>query len=175
MNETESNAGTTRRHVMKAVAAAALGSSVLLRGADRYTGPVPPKKDIPYLLHADNLVETEVANASQTSGKNDVVFAVAGETSPARTPLAEPIFLFAADRLTPESLGLYQFDVTGGKRQITIGRKKGKGARVFHTSVRNLRRACFGSRLRNIWRTANIPYRPKARTSLFVLRCIKYE
>jgi hypothetical protein len=143
MNETESSTAITRRRVMKAAAAAALGSGVLLHGADKYTGPVPPKKDVPYLLHADNLVETEIANASQTSNKNDVVFAVAGETSPARTPLAEPIFLFAADRLTPESLGLYQFDVTGGKRQISIGRKKGKGARVFHTSVRNLAPGLF--------------------------------
>ena len=32
-----------------------------LAAADKYTGPVPPKPDIPYLLHASTLVETEVA------------------------------------------------------------------------------------------------------------------
>ena len=31
-----------------------------LSGADeKYTGPHPPKPDIPYLMHADNLVEPE--------------------------------------------------------------------------------------------------------------------
>lgn len=141
MNEQESKSRVTRRQVLAATAA--LSPAALLRAAEKYSGPVPPKKDVPYLLHADNLVETEVASASQTSGKNDVVFSVPGETSPARTPLAEPIFLFAADRLTPESLGLYRFDVSGGKRQISIGRKKGKGARVFHTSVKTLAPGLF--------------------------------
>ena len=141
MNEQESKRRVTRRQAL--VVAAALGPAVLLRAAEKYSGPMPPKKDVPYLLHADNLVETEVASASQTSGKNDVVFSVPGETSSARTPLAEPIFLFAADRLTPESLGLYRFDVSGGKRQISIGRKKGKGARVFHTSVKTLAPGLF--------------------------------
>jgi hypothetical protein len=142
MNERESNGRVTRRQAI-ALATAALSPAVLLKAAEKYTGPMPPKKDVPYLLHADNLVETEVANASQTSNKNDVVFSVPGETSPARTPLAEPIFLFAPDRFTPESLGLYRFDVSGGKRQISMGRKKGKGARVYHTSVRNLAPGLF--------------------------------
>jgi hypothetical protein len=142
MNEQESKGRITRRKAL-ALAAAALGPAVMLRADDKYTGPVPPKKDVPYLLHADNLVETEVANASQQSNKNDVVFSVPGETSPARTPLAEPIFLFAAERLRPESLGLYRFDVSGGKRQISIGRKKGKGARVYHTSVKTLAPGLF--------------------------------
>ena len=141
MNEQESRGRVTRRQAL--AVAAALSPVVLLRAAEKYMGPTPPKKDVPYLLHADNLVETEVASASQTSGKNDVVFSVPGETSSARTPLAEPIFLFAADRLTPESLGLYRFDVSGGKRQISIGRKKGKGARVFHTSVKTLAPGLF--------------------------------
>jgi hypothetical protein len=141
MNELGSKARMTRRQAM--VFAAVLSPAVFLEAAEKYAGPVPPKKDVPYLLHANNLVETEVANASQTSNKNDVVFSVPGETSPARTPLAEPIFLFAADRLTPESLGLYRFDVGGGKRQISIGRKKGKGARVYHTSVRTLAPGLF--------------------------------
>jgi hypothetical protein len=105
---------------------------------EKYSGPVPPKKDVPYLLLADNLVETEVVTASQTSKKDEVIFSVNGETSPARTPLAEPIFLLAADRLNPSSLGLYQFEVSGGRRQIKISQKRGKGVRTFHTSVRTL-------------------------------------
>jgi len=55
--------------------------------ADKYTGPVPPKPDIPYLLHASTLVETEVADARQEGKKNDT-FVIAAASSPARTPLA---------------------------------------------------------------------------------------
>jgi hypothetical protein len=53
--------------------------------ADKYTGPVPPKPDLPYLLHASSLVETEVANATQ--GKKSDQFTISGASSPARTPL----------------------------------------------------------------------------------------
>jgi hypothetical protein len=129
----------------QALAAAIAFSSVAFLKADdeKYAGPVPPKKDVPYLLHADNLVETEVVTASQTASKNEELFVVPGETSPARTPLAEPIFLMAAERLTPASMGLYKFDVSGGKRQIAIPKKKGKGPRVFHTSVRTLAPGLF--------------------------------
>jgi hypothetical protein len=132
----------TRRQVI--AAGLALGAAAFGEAQDeKYSGPVPPQKDVPYLLHADNLIATEVANASQSSSKGDQVFSVAGETSTARTPLAEPIFLLAADKLSPESLGLYQFEVSKGRRQISIGRKKGKGAKVFHTSVRTLAPGLF--------------------------------
>jgi hypothetical protein len=142
MTEHENKRGITRRHAT-AIACAAVPALLLHAAEDKYAGPVPPKKDVPYLVHADNLVETEMVTATQASNKNDVVFSVPGETSPARTPVAEPIFLLAAERLTPESLGLYRFDVSGGKRQISIGRKKGKGARVYHTSVRKLGAGLF--------------------------------
>jgi hypothetical protein len=132
----------TRRQVI--AAGLAFGAAALARAEDeRYNGPIPPKKDIPYLLHADTLIETEVVTANQSSNKGDDVFSVPGETSTARTPLAEPIFLLASDKLSPESLGLYQFDVEKGRRQISIGRKKGKGAKAFHTSVRSLAPGLF--------------------------------
>jgi hypothetical protein len=132
----------TRRQVI--AAGLALGAAALGKAQDeKYSGPVPPKRDVPYLLHADNLIETEVANANQSSSKGDDVFSVPGETSTARTPLAEPIFLLAADKLSPESVGLYRFEVSKGRRQISIGRKRGKGAKVFHTSVRNLAPGLF--------------------------------
>jgi hypothetical protein len=115
--------------------------AVALVAADRYIGPVPPKKDLPYLLHADTLVPTEMVTASQTSKKDDQIFSVDGVTSPARTPLAEPIFLFAADRLNASALGLYRFDVSGGHRQISI--KKRGGVKAFHTSVRTLAPGLF--------------------------------
>jgi hypothetical protein len=126
----------TRR---KALVSALALSSFTPAHADneKYSGPNPPQKDIPYLLHADNLVETEVVTASQTSKKDEQIFSVNGETSSARTPLAEPIFLMAPDRLVPSSLGLYRFDVSGGHRQVGI-KKRGRGVKSYHTSVRNL-------------------------------------
>ena len=35
--------------------------------ADKYTGPKPPKADVPYLLHADTLIETEAVEARETA------------------------------------------------------------------------------------------------------------
>ena len=64
-------------------------------GADDYTGPRPPKPDVLYLVHASNLVPTEVTEAQQEGKKDDTTFSVAGAASSARTPLAEPIFLAA--------------------------------------------------------------------------------
>jgi hypothetical protein len=130
-----------RRQILAALAGAAVASRAGI-AADAYSGPVPPKKDVPYLLHADNLVETEVVNASESSQKKDVTFSVPGETSPARTPLGEPIFLFASDRISPDSLALYQFDVKDGRREIKIPRSKG-GVKAFHTSLRTLAPGLF--------------------------------
>jgi hypothetical protein len=131
----------TRRSVL--VSALALAPfPVVCADNEKYSGPVPPKKDILYLLHADNLVETEVVTASQTSKKDDQIFSVSGVTSPARTPLAEPILLMASDRLVPSSLGLYRFELSGGHRQISI-KKRGKGVKSYHTSVRTLSAGLF--------------------------------
>jgi hypothetical protein len=126
----------TRRQTVSILISVAYGN--IQAQNEKYAGPVPPKKDIPYLLLADKLVATEMVTASQSSEKNEDIFVVPGETSPARTPLAEPIFLLSAERLTPANLGLFRFEVTGGKRQITISKKKGKGPRAYHTSVRAL-------------------------------------
>jgi hypothetical protein len=88
-----------------------------LAAADKYSGPVPPKPDIPYLLHASNLVETEVAQARQEGKKNDN-FVISGASSPARTPLAEPIFIIDARQVQPDTFELYRLNVKGGSRCI---------------------------------------------------------
>jgi hypothetical protein len=131
----------TRRKVIEGLvglaAAASLGQS-----AEKYSGPVPAKHDVPYLLHADNLIETEAVNATQSAQKTDAVFVVGGETSWARTPLAEPIFLFVSERISPASLGLYQFDVRNGRREIVISKKKGT-TKMFHTAIKQLSPGLF--------------------------------
>ena len=89
--------------------------------AEKYSGPVPPKPDIPYLLHASTLVETEVANAQQ--GKKSDQYTISGASSPARTPLAEPIFIIDARQIQPETFELYRLDVKGGNREVSLERQ----------------------------------------------------
>ena len=113
-----------------------LSLSGALRAADKYSGPVPPKPDLPYLLHASNLVETEVGQARQESRKSDNTFVISGAASPARTPLAEPIFVIDARQISPESIELYRLEVKGGNREVsfTTGRRRG-GGRALHLKV----------------------------------------
>jgi hypothetical protein len=113
-----------------------LACSALGLAEEQYSGPRPPKPDIPYLLHADNLVETEVGEARQEQrGKNETSYAISGEASPARTPLAEPIFLFQSDKIPAESLQLFRLEVKKGNREVVIAKNKG---RPLHLSVLSL-------------------------------------
>jgi len=100
--------------------------------AEKYDGPVPPKPDIPYLLHASNLIETESGQAR--SEKNGAV--ISGASSPARTPLSEPIFIMDARSISPERLELARLEVKGGNREVTLsgGRRRG-GSRFLHLAV----------------------------------------
>lgn len=103
---------------------------------DQYTGPRPPKPDLPYLLHADNLIETEAGQAQeQHRGKSDASYTIPGATSPARTPLAEPIFLFESDKIAPESLQLFRLETKNGNREVVIGKRK---ARPLRLTVKSL-------------------------------------
>ncbi len=111
--------------------AAALGFA-----ADKYDGPKPPKDDVPYLLHASNLIATEKQEAKRESGKNADTYLVSGASSTARTPLAEPIFMIQAERLSPERIELYRFDSKGGQRAVTLSKRK--GGKVLRLTVRRL-------------------------------------
>jgi hypothetical protein len=104
--------------------------------AEKYDGPRPPKPDLLYLVHADNLIPTEALEAQQESKKDQTTYTVTGANSTARTPLAEPIFIMESDKIQPEHLELYQWEVKGGRRELTVGRKK--GARPLFLSVTRL-------------------------------------
>jgi hypothetical protein len=107
--------------------------------AEKYTGPRPPKPDMLYLVHADNLVATEAAEAKQESGKKDeTVYTMPGANSSARTPLAEPIFLIESDKILPERLELYRWDVKNGHRELLVKSGKRGGSRPLHLSVTKL-------------------------------------
>jgi hypothetical protein len=103
-----------------------------------YKGPTPPKADIPYLLHASNLIETEATVANEEKKKNDNVAWVSGASSPAKTPIAEPIFLIRVEKINPERLELYKMDVKNGRREIIFPEKRGKGPKPYPLSVRKV-------------------------------------
>ena len=106
--------------------AIALLAGGLLAAQNKYNGPRPPKPDIPYLLHATNLLETEVGEAVQSDSNKGTTYTVQGASSPARTPVPEPIFLFQPGKLNPDRLSCYRMEVKSGARTLTIPSKRGK-------------------------------------------------
>ncbi len=112
--------------------------------AQKYTGPRPPKPDVLYLVHADNLVPTEIAEAKQDSKKNEMTFSISGASSPARTPLAEPIFIIESDKISPERLELYRMDVKSGRREVTMTQKRTRGGpRPLRLSVTRIEKGLY--------------------------------
>ncbi|MCS6953572.1 MAG: hypothetical protein RMK57_03135 [Bryobacterales bacterium] len=107
--------------------------------AQKYDGPRPPKADVPYLQHADNLIETESGEAREENRRDEIVYIVTGASSPARTPMAEPIFLFLSESIPAEKLALFAMQVRRGNREIAFPqRRKDRGPRPLRLSVRRL-------------------------------------
>jgi hypothetical protein len=96
---------------------------VLTATAQKYTGLRPPKADLPYLKHADNLIPTEAVNAKEEKKKDDTLYIVEGANSSAKTPLASPIFLLLAAKLAPERLQLFKLDAKSDHREILFSPK----------------------------------------------------
>lgn len=97
-------------------------------GAAPYQGPHPPKPDVLYLVHADNLVEAEQQTATEErkgSGKKAVItYVVAGAGSPVKTPLASPVFLIQPKAIDVNTLEAYRMESREGRRQIVLTSKK---------------------------------------------------
>jgi hypothetical protein len=109
-------------------------TAVWLMSEEKYSGPMPPKPDVLYLMHANNLVETEAGQARQENHKNDTTYVVSGASSPARTPLAEPVFIVDARQIAPEHLELYKLEVKNGNREVSISPKgRRTGVRLYLT------------------------------------------
>jgi len=106
--------------------------------AQKYSGPRPPKPDLPYLVHADNLVETESAVAAQEEHKGETTFTIQGANSKARTPLSSPVLLILTDQLQADKLQLYKLESKGGQRQILYNKKKKQVARPIRLNVTRL-------------------------------------
>ena len=100
--------------------------------------PRPPKQDVLYLMHASNLIETEVAEAKEERRKDDTAYVVNGASSPARTPMAEPIFVLDSKSIRPEQLQLFRLEVKNGRREAVISNKKRGKDRPLHLSMKRL-------------------------------------
>ncbi len=100
-----------------------------------YPVPLPPQKDLPYLVHGDNLVATEARVAESRERRFDTVFAVPGEAAAARTPLASPIFVFDAGRIDAGKFQLYRLEAGAGHRELAVQRRGRGGAKAFRINV----------------------------------------
>ena len=123
---------------------------LLLAGAlwaqSKYSGPRPQKPDTPYLVHATTLVETEAGEALEEKTKDFAINYISSSSSPARTPLAEPIFLVAAEKLEVRKLELYPMEVKGGRRQVafpTNPKKQKDAPRPIRLSLASLEPGLF--------------------------------
>jgi len=101
--------------------------------AQKYTGPAPPKPDLPYIQHATNLIPTEPVEAKEDKKPGDVIYTIDGANSSAKTPLALPIFIIKADKLNPDNLQMYRLEVKEGHRELTASAKK--NAEPIHVQV----------------------------------------
>jgi hypothetical protein len=110
-----------------------------------YTGPRPAKTDTLYLVHADNLIELEHLDSKQESKKNDILYTVPRTAATAKTPLAEPIFILKSDKISPESVELYKFEIKNGHRELTMAaqRRSRGGPHAYRLSVTQLERGLY--------------------------------
>jgi len=119
-----------RRRVLPLLFAAAA-----LSWAKKYDGPRPAKPDIPYLKHADALLATEVAEATEEHRKDDILYVISGPSSSVKTPLASPILLFQSDKLSPDKLQLFKLENKNGQREILFSHKKKQTAMPIRIDV----------------------------------------
>jgi hypothetical protein len=115
-----------------------LGAAALVVLAQKYDGPRPAKPDIPYIKHADSLLATEVAEATEENRKDDILYVVSGAASTVKTPLASPIFLFQSDKISPDKLQLFKLETKNGRREILFSHKKKQTAKPIRIEVNRL-------------------------------------
>jgi hypothetical protein len=129
---------TIRTHMFLRTIVLLCLTAAWLNSEEKYSGPMPPKPDVLYLMHANNLVETEAGQARQENHKNDTTYVVNGASSPARTPLAEPVFIVDARQIAPERLELYKLEVKNGNREVSMSPKGRRGGVRLNMTVTKL-------------------------------------
>lgn len=135
----------------------------------QYSGPRPPQPDLPYLVHADKLIPTEVNEAQQQSRGRQTIYTVPGAASPARTPVPEPIFLFLSEKIPPEALELYRLEVKGGNRQIVFPERVRDQPRPLRIVVQRLDERLYKLEVSERFGLENGPYAltPKGSNQVF--------
>ena len=88
--------------------------------------PTPPKADVPYMIYAGNLAETEHHEATEQRRDKRVTYTIPGATSPVRTPLAGPEFLLLSEDMDPGVLRLYGVESGNGRREISFRENRPK-------------------------------------------------
>jgi hypothetical protein len=135
--------------------------------AQKYSGPRPSKPDLPYLVHADNLVETESAVAQQEERKGDTVYVIPGANSKARTPLSSPVFVIQVDQLQADKLQLYKLESKGDQRQILFQRKKKQMARPFRLNVTRVEEGLYKIEVDEILENGEYSLTPQESNQVF--------
>jgi hypothetical protein len=108
---------------MRHFAWALLAGAAFAPAQEKYVGPVPPKKDVPYLLHANKLVELDTGTAQPGERKDNTLYTVSGAGAQARTPMAEPVFLLDSAKIAADKLSLWRMTPKGGLRELEIPKK----------------------------------------------------
>lgn len=112
----------------------------------KWAGPRPDKPDVPFLLHVDKLMTTDVGTATESKTKDGSLYTVTGGGAAARTPIPEPILLFQAEKINPERLTLFRMEVKGGQRTLLLpepGKRKKDAARPLFMLVTALDKGLF--------------------------------
>ena len=129
--------------------------------------PAPPKPDIPYIIHATNLVETEASRAIEQTKKNEQWYFVEGTSSGVETPMARPEFLLKSENLDPDKLELYRFEPKNGKREILIRKKKKVLARPHFLSLENVEPGVFRIRVDDVLENGEYCLTPRGADAVF--------
>jgi hypothetical protein len=136
----------------------------------KYNGPRPPKPDVLFLLQAGKLIETESGEASQGTEKDFTVYTVKGATSPARTPVPEPVFLFQADKINPEKFSLFRMEVKGTNRLLSFPnteKKRKEAPKPVYFLVTPLDRALFKVEVNDVIGNGEYCFSPDGSNTVF--------
>lgn len=136
----------------------------------KYKGPQPEKPDLPYLVHADNLVATEANEAKEQDRKDELLYFIEGATSPAATPLTSPVFLIRIDQLVPESLEIYKLESKNGRREIVFSKKKKQTARPVRSSVSQVEDKLYKLEVEDALDKGEYSITPKESNQVFCFR-----
>ncbi len=109
-----------RRSIAIWLAAVSLAGVAHGQAAKKWSGPRPEKPDVPFLLHVNQLVEAETGMATETKSKDGTIYSVPGASSPVKTPVPEPTFLFLAGKINPERMTLFRMESKGGQRTLLL-------------------------------------------------------